>query len=108
MVLDYNNIEINYNNIINVLTDLKNESKTFQEFEYRIKDDYIDGLTMRLYKLVASQYGKEYISQMPADERNLWANFIDYMLDNSNFLNKELKTRNKKHFDREAFYNTVQ
>jgi len=101
--LDYNNIEVNYDEIIYVLTSIANECNTFERFEYRIKHDYTDGLTARLYKRVALQYGKEYLSQI-GEDFPLWVNFIDYMLDNNGFLNKGLKTRNRKYFDRKAFW----
>lgn len=103
MQLDYNNVEANYDEIICVLTDIASECDIFERFEYRIKEDYMDGLTTRLYKRVALQYGKEYLSQIGEDYPQ-WVSFIDYLLDNSNFLNKGLKTRNRKNFDRKAFW----
>lgn len=107
MILDYNNIEANYNEIILVLKQLVKESKNYDEFEYHIKDDYLDGFTARLYKLIAKQYGKAYIGQIPFEERTAWIQYIDYILDHSNFLNKEIKTRCRKYFDRETFWNNI-
>ena len=103
MLPDYTNVSINYDEVIAILNQLAGECESFEEFERRIKEDYEDGLTARIYKHVARQYGKEYLSQIGEDFR-CWERFIDYMLDHSAFLNKELKTRSKKYFDRPAFW----
>jgi hypothetical protein len=63
----------------------------------------MDGYTARLQKHVTKQYGKEYLPQIGEDFNN-WTAFIDYMLENGRFLNKGLKTRNRKNFDRKAFW----
>jgi hypothetical protein len=103
MILDYTNIPANYDEVIAILTQLAGECESYSEFERRITDDYEDGLTSRLHRHVARQYGKEYISQIGDDFRS-WVSFIEYMLDNSSFLNKGLKTRNRRYFDRAAFW----
>jgi len=103
MILDYNNIEANCSEMIFILAGIANECSSFEMFEYRIKNDYEDGYTSRLYKHVAKQYGKEYLSRIGNDFEQ-WVNFIDFMLENSSFLNKGLETRNRKHFDRRAFW----
>ena len=105
MILDYNNIEANYDEMISILTEIANECSSLEELENRIKHDYTDGYTARLHKHIAKQYGKEYLSQIGEDFKH-WVGFINYMLEtqNSSFLNKGLKTKNRKHFDRKAFW----
>jgi len=103
MILDYNNIEANCSEMIFILTGIADECGTYEMFEHRIINDYEDGYTSRLYKHIAKQYGKEYLSQIGNDFEQ-WVRFIDFMLENSGFLNKGLKTRKRKHFDRRAFW----
>ena len=106
MILDYTNIPANYDEVIAILTQLAGECDSYSEFERRITQDYEDGLTPRIHRHIAQQYGKEYISQIGDDFRG-WVGFVDHMLDNGSFLNKGLKTRASKHFDRAAFWNQV-